>query len=200
MNKQLIIIALLLFGFVCILSTSSKGSSMSKTTKTDKVTVIPITPHVPVGQLNDYVRRVFEEGDTSAYKELWKEPVPFLLCSMVMANKYNYPEAYYDVYTSIIDPYRSLNNIPIDTATFNFAYGYLKRGAELGYKMAKNTMSRGLVKGTFVPQDTVLARKLFFEANLYNLDSVKLERSWQRMMRDYSGYSYRKDLKWHHKF
>ena len=200
MNKQLIIIALLLFGFVCIFSTSSKGSSVSKPTKTAKVTVTPITPHVPVGQLNDYVRRVFEEGDTAAYKELWKEPVPFLLCSMVMANKYNYPEAYYRTYLFIIDPYTTgFDDIPIDIATFNFAYSYLKRGAELGFKMAKSSLSRVLLKGIFVPQDTILARKLFFEANLYNQDSIKLEKDWQDRMKDYSRYKYRKDLKWHQK-
>ena len=196
MNKQLIIIALLLFGFVCIFSASSKGSSVSKPTKAGKVTVIPITPHVPVGQLNDYVRRVFEEGDTAAYKELWKEPIPYLLCSMVMANKYSYLEAFLPVYQDIVDPYTSLNNIPIDTATFNFAYSYLKRGVELGSKPAKFTMSMLLLKGIFVPQDTILAKKLYFESDMsVGIDSVKLEKLWQKKMKDYSRYRYRKDLK-----
>ena len=199
MNKHLIIILLLFFGFVCISSMPSKVAVSSNHVKASKVTVTQITPNLPVEQLNDYVRRVFEEGDTSAYKELWNEPVPYLLCSMVMANKYNYPEAYRNVYQDIIYPYTSLNDIPIDTATFNFAYSYLKRGAELGSKSAKLSMSIILLIGIFVPQDTILARKLYYEANLYNLDSVKLDKSWQRMMKNYSGYRNRKDLKWYQK-
>ena len=200
MNKQLIITGFLLFGFVCISSAPSEGKAERKPAKAGKVTVIPITPHVPVGQLNDYVRRVFEEGDTSAYKELWKEPVPFLLCSMVMANKYNYPEAFHSVYLYLIDPYTSLNNIPIDTTTFNLAYRYLKQGVDLGSKSAKFTMSMLLLKGIFVPQDTISAKKLYFESDMaVGKDSVKLERSWQRMMKYYSGYPYRKDLKWYQK-
>ena len=201
MNKQLVIIGILLFGFVCISSTPSKVTTTHKLVKTNKVKVTPITPHLSPEQRNDYVRRVFEQGDTAAYLELWKEPVPFLLCAMVMANKYNYPEAFLDVYDRIISPYRGLNNIPIDTATFNLAYSYLKRGVELGSKPAKFSMSMLLLKGVFVQQDTVLAKKLYFESDMaVGIDSVKLEKYWQRMMKDYSGYRYRTDLNMIDKF
>ena len=200
MNKQLVIIGILLFGFVCISSTPSKVTTTHKLVKTNKVKVTPITPHLSPEQRNDYVRRVFEQGDTAAYLELWKEPVPFLLCAMVMANKYNYPDAFHDIYDRITSPYRGLSNIPIDTATFNLAYSYLKRGVELGSKSAKFSMSMLLLKGIFVPQDTILAKKLYFEANLYNRDSVRLEKNWQIMMKDYSGYRYRNDLNMIDKF
>ena len=202
MNKQLVIIGILLFGFVCISSTPSKVTTTNKPVKTNKVKVTYITPHLSPEQRNDYVRRVFEEGDTSAYLELWNEPVPFLLCSMVMANKYNYPEAFYRAYLFIVDPYTAgYDDIPIDTATFNLAYSYLKRGVELGSKPAKFSMSMLLLKGVFVQQDTVLAKKLYFESDMaVGIDSVKLEKYWQRMMKDYSGYRYRTDLNMIDKF
>jgi hypothetical protein len=86
---------------------------------------------------------VINEGDTIAYQSLTIEyldypfPEEFLYYAFIMANKYNYLQAYFDVYTCLTDIYNS-NIEKIDNATANLAIEYLLKAYQKGHHQAKD--------------------------------------------------------------
>ena len=86
---------------------------------------------------------VVNKGDTIAYKSLSKEyidypfPEEFLYYSFIMANKYDYLQAYFDVYICLTDIYNS-NIEKIDNATANLAIEYLLKAYQKGHLQAKD--------------------------------------------------------------
>lgn len=90
---------------------------------------------------------VIEKGDTSAYYDLFVSyldysPEKFLPYALIMANKYNYPQAYYDVYDRLWYLYGNPDSL--DVATKKFALEYLEKAAQKGHAQARQTLEEYL--------------------------------------------------------
>jgi TPR repeat protein len=86
---------------------------------------------------------VIEKGDTSAYYDLFVVYLDysfekFLPYALIMANRYNYPQAYYDVYDRLWNLYE--NPDTLDTTTKKMALEYLEKAAKMGHSQAKQTL------------------------------------------------------------
>ena len=111
---------------------------------------------------------VLSNGDTIAYSELRIEYLEvhyyeeeFLLYSIIMADKYNYPQAYYYVYeclTSIFERHHYAGKI--DEKTKELALKYLREGVELNDKQSTHELSELYLQGKYVPKDTIFGKKL----------------------------------------
>lgn len=92
--------------------------------------------------LDNLVNKALNEGDEFAYCEvrsyffLGEKLRDFYYYAMKMANKYDYPDAYYDVFVTLTLP----ENVPIDSLeekTKCLALYYLLKSKELGCKQAE---------------------------------------------------------------
>lgn len=105
--------------------------------------------------------RIQTKGDTLAYTELYQiyalsgHKGDFIFVSLFMANKYQYKQAYYNVYKTL----NVINGIIINTNncendnqnflddnTKNFAIGYLKKAASKGHLEAIETLKEINIK------------------------------------------------------
>lgn len=86
----------------------------------------------------ELINKSINLGDTSAYKEVHhfnyidghEEDVMYI--SIIMANKYNYPEAYYDVYSELSHRNIGFSLLKLDERTRNLALYYLALSKEKG--------------------------------------------------------------------
>ncbi|MEI6754797.1 MAG: hypothetical protein WCK78_16725 [Paludibacter sp.] len=106
---------------------------------------------------------VIENGDTACYQELWYENIDspnkkFLYYAIIMANKYKYPQAYYDVYDCLIKAYP--DPLKLDSTTRKMAIEYLIKGAERKHPQSLISLGELYIKGIIIKKDTVLGRKL----------------------------------------
>ena len=93
--------------------------------------------------LNMLKQQIIEAGDTSAYEDLAIElmdfkhgPEELLAYSFIMANKYDYKQAYFDIFHSLTELYWfDLNQM--DSASAKLAIEYLLLAAEKGHEQAK---------------------------------------------------------------
>ncbi|MDH5718860.1 MAG: hypothetical protein OEZ22_14635 [Spirochaetia bacterium] len=112
---------------------------------------------------------IIEKGDIDAYKKLdiayLEEPFQgeFLYYAMIMANKYDHPQAYYDVYLLLVDIYRKNIN-DIDENTANLAIEYLLKAYNKNHHQA-----RGEVEDYSIRYDKKTNRKQI----------IKMYKSWQ---------------------
>ena len=81
-----------------------------------------------------------------------------LSIAMIMANKYNYGEAYYLTYSRLL--YRRDSSEKIDSLTLKIGISYLKAAARLNNKDAQKRLGEYYMEGEFVKKDTVLGNKL----------------------------------------
>ncbi|MBI3134274.1 MAG: hypothetical protein HYZ14_06310 [Bacteroidetes bacterium] len=93
---------------------------------------------------------VLMNGDTNAYQALYtqyvdKEQGEFLSFALIMANKYNYTQAYFDCYFSLFevncmectnDELNKWSLENLDAVTRTMALDYLKKAADLGHDQA----------------------------------------------------------------
>lgn len=85
---------------------------------------------------------VLTKGDTNAYYELsvayldYTVQEEFLIYAITMANKYDYPQAYFDVYSNLIGLYQNKHS-EIDNQTANLAIDYLLKAFNKGHHQAK---------------------------------------------------------------
>jgi hypothetical protein len=115
--------------------------------------------------INELKKLVLSKGDTVAYNELaiaylnedFEEE--YLIYSIVMANKYNYPHAYYRVYDCLTFTFEHYGAV-IDENTKDLAIKYLKRGVELKDPVSIKYLGDLYLQGKYVPKDTILGRKL----------------------------------------
>lgn len=115
----------------------------------------------PVEELKELVLL----GDTKAYDELQiaylkgKYGEECLTYSRIMADKYNYPRAYFHVYY-----YLTYSHVPhstkIDRTTIALALKYLKKGVSLRDPESTSVMGALCLEGKYVPKDTVLGKSL----------------------------------------
>ncbi|MGE5436665.1 MAG: hypothetical protein ACM3O3_05505 [Syntrophothermus sp.] len=126
------------------------------------IEVITMNNTRPINELKELV---LLKGDTVAYDELetafmnekYKEE--YLIYSMIMANKYNYPRAYFQVYYCLVSIYEHhLGTIDLETKTL--ALKYLRRGVELKECQSTKELGNLYLDGKYVPKDTILGRKL----------------------------------------
>lgn len=95
----------------------------------------------------NYKNLVIEKGSIDAYKTLsieyldHKYPEEFLLYAMIMANKYNYSQAYFDVFTCLTDVYMSDLN-KMDSVSANLAINYLIRASKSRHHQAQEIVDK----------------------------------------------------------
>lgn len=95
--------------------------------------VITMNQTRPINELKELV---LLKGDSLAYEELWvafmneKFNQEYLIYSIVMADRYNYPHAYYYVYYCLTSVSEYKAGV-IDEETKMLAIKYLKRGVDL---------------------------------------------------------------------
>lgn len=85
---------------------------------------------------------IIQKGDSSAYYELSTQYLDygyqdFLFYALTMANKYNYPQAYYDVYCCLIEMYLPADLYLIDENTATIAINYLIMAANMRHEHAQ---------------------------------------------------------------
>ncbi len=111
------------------------------------------------------------KGDTMAYKELQRyfscssNPEELLPYAFLMANKYNYRMAYFDVYHSFWYIYSetsySLSLLDsLDKITQNLALEYLQKAAKLGERNSIHTLGKYYYEGKYFEQDTALGKEM----------------------------------------
>ena len=109
------------------------------------------------------------EGNTNAYDLLRIScegyRAEFLPYAFLMANKYHYKIAYYDVFDCYWSIYpettRSLMLLDsLDSTTRNLALEYLKKGAELGEHNCQYRLGTYYYEGKYFEQDTILGQEL----------------------------------------
>jgi hypothetical protein len=92
---------------------------------------------------NELKKAILFNGDIDAYNSLsiayldYSFQEEFLLYAMIMANKYKYPQAYFDVFTCLTDIYFA-DISKIDEETANLAIEYLLKAYNKGHHQAKD--------------------------------------------------------------
>ena len=94
---------------------------------------------------------IISKGDIDAYKALsiiyldYAYPEEFIYYALVMANKFNYPQAQYDVFSCLTDTYiGNINTIDEDSA--NLAISYLLKAYKNGHHQAKSMVNEYDIK------------------------------------------------------
>jgi len=115
--------------------------------------------------INELKELVLSKGDTAAYDELHtafmneKHVEEYLLYSIVMANKYNYHRAYFQVYDCLTSVFK-YDVGEIDNETKALAIKYLKKGVQLNDPESIKYLGDLYLEGKYVPKDTILGKKL----------------------------------------
>lgn len=122
--------------FICLLFMSC-NSRKKENANNEKV----ISMNQPSKSVESLKIAVLKTGDIHAYDELsiayldnpFQEE--FLLYSLIMANKYDYPQAYFDVFYCLSDVYRS-DISSLDEQSAILAITYLLKASEKGHQQA----------------------------------------------------------------
>jgi len=130
--------------------------------KEHHIEVITMNNTRPINELKELV---LLKGDTAAYNQLaiayltdeFNEE--YLLYSMVMANKYKYPRAFYQVYSCLTGVFEQ-RRLEIDKKTIAIAIKYLQDGVALNECQSINKLGELYLEGKYVKKDTILGRKL----------------------------------------
>ena len=121
--------------------------------------------------LKELKEKIVKTGDTVSYEELSTAYMDysigeFLPYALLMANKYNYPQAYFDVYESLVLMQSSgLDTIEsLDPQSLKMALDYLKLSSEKGLPVAKKILGQYYLDGKYVSQDTIRGNQLLKES------------------------------------
>ena len=150
----------LLMSFVGVIITISLFSCKQK-----PVEVTSMNNTRPIEEL----RTLVFKGDTAAYEELGYADIESghheekLVYAIFMAHRYNYPPAYFDVYSCLKLVSESYGR-KMDEKTKEMAIRYLKKAVELKNCGALGELSILYEKGEYVPKDTVMSKKLAEES------------------------------------
>lgn len=119
-------------------------------------------------KINNLWIKSINEGNFDAYNEvsniyfLQNKIVELYYYSFIMANKYNCPEAYYNLY-KIINSDVTIDEINFnnkDHNSINTSYYYLLKSNELGYKNAAEEVKEVFGKGKKIPSSMDFLNKL----------------------------------------
>jgi hypothetical protein len=95
---------------------------------------------------------VLYEGDTQSYERLdiafldYSFQEEFLIYALIMANKYDYPQAYFDVYVCLTNVFSDISEI--DEATANLAISYLLKAKDKGHHQANDIVEKHNISST----------------------------------------------------
>lgn len=127
----------------------------------------------------DELKRRAVQGDINAYYQYYNfghyGDVNCLSLSILMAEKYNYPHAFFNVYYILTEFYKN-NQLPMDSSTINYAISFLNKGAELSDWNCCSELCKLYMTGELVAQDTVAAKSYLYKE--YKDDEIKAERAW----------------------
>jgi len=121
----------------------------------------PENPSIPIDDkklINEIIKKAMVNGDTIAYKELRSyfeiETVgdEFLYNSIRMAYRYNFKDAYYDVYWALAHPRTGETIDELDRNTKDLSLYFLLKSYELGYSKAKYQLDEIYGKGKAIPK------------------------------------------------
>ena len=103
------------------------------------------------------------QGDIHAYEEYYLRghygDENCLALAILMAKKYKYTIAFYDVYYILTEFYKR-NDMPMDSSTVNYAIGFLKDGAELFDSKCCTELCRLHLTGEYVEKVKMDLRKM----------------------------------------
>jgi hypothetical protein len=165
---------LLIHSFFMLVLLCCNPKSAHKVKSTEKLEAQDTTEWVhtcqtytPVEQLQ---KNVILYGDAEAYWELRLKYMEMsmdeslLPYSLIMANKYDYPIAYFDVYNwlTLLSYWHSPNHTfdLLDKKTLSLAIEYLKRGSQKGETNCMRNLGYLYEEGKYVKKDTVLGKQL----------------------------------------
>ena len=118
----------------------------------------------------DLKEKIVHTGDIKSYEELSTVYMDyrvgeFLPYALIMANKYDYPQAYYDVYESLtlMQSVGKENLNSVDSVTLQIALKYLKLSADKGSKVGKKILGQYYLEGKYFPKDTITGNELLRE-------------------------------------
>lgn len=125
----------------------------------------------PDKALKELKEKVIKTGDVQSYEALStaymdygiKEFLPYAL---LMANKYDYPQAYYDVYECLVlmqAPGQD-NLDSLDPKTLTMALDYLKLSSEKGLHLGKKILGEYYIGGKYFTKDTIKGNQLLRES------------------------------------
>lgn len=117
---------------------------------------------------NELEQLIIQKGDSSAYYELSMQYLDygyerFLPFALIMANKYDYPQAYFDTYSCLWNICGSDGN-KLDSTTQKMAIEYLQKASLKGHSQARETLGEYYLEGKYVEKDTVLGKRLIEQA------------------------------------
>jgi hypothetical protein len=114
------------------------NESFSEPDKQSNTAISGNDPLIPIVDLKMSVRR----GDTNAYNKLYiaylTHEENMLFWSLLMANKYDYTEAYFDVFCCLMNSYNCVEYKldKMDDKSKKIALYYLRMAADKGHKQA----------------------------------------------------------------
>lgn len=112
--------------------------------------------------LKDLRKLIIEQGDTAAYYELSIQYLDlgmqdFLVYALIMANKFDYPQAYFDVFDCIT--YEYIDNYElIDEKTAALAIEYLIKAANMGHEQAQKMVKESAITTHSIDNVTQIKR------------------------------------------
>lgn len=119
---------------------------------------------------SELIKLIINKGDTLAYDELRisyldYRPQDFLPYALIMANKYNHPQACFDVYMCLWEIYGqtdySLTLLDdLDSITQKMAIDYLKKGVKYGHFQSMQTLGAYYFAGKYVDKNIEFGEQL----------------------------------------
>jgi hypothetical protein len=111
---------------------------------------------------------IVKNGDIDSYNQLMSyhldqiKPInEFVIYSMIMANKYNYPQACWDVYWRLVYLKDS-----VDSQTLNIGMSFLQHGVELNSSSCMNELGQLYLDGKYVDRNEPLGNELLNKAEI----------------------------------
>lgn len=110
-------------------------------------------------------QNILEKGDVKSYEELStayldRSEGEFMIWALIMANKYDYPQAYFDVFVQLSELSGEAWSLDqLDEKTRTIAIEYLTKAAEKGHHQAPEVLGQYYMEGKYVNKDAELGNK-----------------------------------------
>lgn len=151
--------------FIFLFLANSLVAQETNTIKAEDTIIEPIMDfYFTTEEIDAFKTAVYKTGDRHAYLQLLmskgRRSEETLAYSLIMANKFHYLHAYYDVYVTIID-IADTYSTELDSTTVRIALKYLQEGATAGDISCVYEISRLYLNGKYVKQDENIAKSYF---------------------------------------
>jgi hypothetical protein len=175
-NKQNLVLVLIILCISCNKPVNEKKEILKKdTVQVDTIMIIKdtIKDTIKVNTVKEpiidksqwlfdepgYRKLVIEKGDIDAYDRLrnfYLLTKPFLRYALIMADKYDYTQAYFDVFSCI----EKMNKKRPSEKEMKKGIRYLKVAALRNHHQAPYYLGELYMEGKYMPKDTVLGKYL----------------------------------------